>query len=186
MNQKYQSDLIAIIGMACRFPEANDHNQFWHNLEEGINSISEIPSQRWEVEKYYYDTPETPNKSISKWAGLIEYIDQFDAQFFDISPREATRTDPQQRILLELSWSCIEDAGYSPSQLSGKDVGVFIGACSYDSILLMNQNQDNVEGHSGTGTWTCMIPNRISSFFNLHGPSIPIDIACSSSLVAIH
>ena len=186
MNQKYQSDLIAIIGMACRFPEANDHNQFWQNIEQGINSISEIPSQRWEVQKYYSDTPETPNKTISKWAGITEDIDQFDAEFFDISPREATRTDPQQRILLELSWSCIEDAGYSPSQLSGKEVGVFIGACSYDSILLMNQNQDNVEGHSGTGTWTCMIPNRISSFFNLHGPSIPIDTACSSSLVAIH
>ncbi|NEQ82909.1 MAG: acyltransferase domain-containing protein, partial [Moorea sp. SIO2I5] len=169
-----------------RFPEANDHNQFWQNIEQGINSISEITSQRWEVEKYYSDTPETPNKTISKWGGLIEGVDQFDAELFDISPREATRTDPQQRILLELSWSCIEDAGYSPSQLSGKDVGVFIGACSYDSILLMNQNQDNVEGHSGTGTWTCMIPNRISSFFNLHGPSIPIDTACSSSLVAIH
>ena len=186
MNHKNQSDLIAIIGIACRFPEANDHNQFWQNLEQGINSISEVHSQRWEVDKYYSDTPETPNKTISKWGGLIEGVDQFDAQFFGISPREATRIDPQQRIMLELSWSCIEDAGYSPSQLSGKDVGVFIGACSYDSILLMNQNQDNVEGHSGTGTWTCMIPNRISSFFNLHGPSIPIDTACSSSLVAIH
>lgn len=66
MNQKYQSDLIAIIGMGCRFPGANDHNQFWHNIEQGINSISEITSQRWEVEKYYSDTPETPNKTISK------------------------------------------------------------------------------------------------------------------------
>ncbi len=186
MNQEYQSDLIAIIGMACRFPGANDHNQFWQNLELGVNSISEIPSQRWKVEKYYSATPEQPNKSISKWGGLIEGVDQFDAQFFGISPRETTSLDPQQRMMLELSWSCIEDAGYSPFQLSGSNVGVFIGACNYDSILLMNKSEEDIEGHNGTGTWTCMIPNRISSYFNFHGPSIPIDTACSSSLVAIH
>ncbi|AOX00475.1 hypothetical protein BJP34_14335 [Moorena producens PAL-8-15-08-1] len=185
MNQKYQSDLIAIIGIACRFPEANDHNQFWQNLEQGINSISEIPSQRWEVEKYYSETPETPNKTISKWAGLIEGIDQFDAQFFGISPREATRMDPQQRIMLELSWSCIEDAGYSPLELSGSQVGVFIGACNYDYNELQHQNE-NIEGHTATGSYTCIIPNRISYFFNFHGPSLPVDTACSSSLVALH
>ena len=185
MNQKYQSDLIAIIGIACRFPEANDHNQFWHNLEQGINSISEIPSQRWEVEKYYSDTSKTPNKTISKWAGLIEGIDQFDAQFFGISPREATRMDPQQRIMLELSWSCIEDAGYSPLELSGSQVGVFIGSCNYDYNELQHQNE-NIEGHTATGSYTCIIPNRISYFFNFHGPSLPVDTACSSSLVALH
>jgi acyl transferase domain-containing protein len=94
--------------------------------------------------------------------------------------------DPQQRLMLELSWSCLEDAGYSPSQLSGSPVGVFIGACNYDSILNLNQDQENIEGHIGTGTWTCMIPNRISHFFDFRGPSIPVDTACSSSLVAIH
>ncbi|NES77487.1 MULTISPECIES: beta-ketoacyl synthase N-terminal-like domain-containing protein [unclassified Okeania] len=188
MNREQQGAFtnIAIIGMACRFPGANDYKQFWQNLELGVNSISEVPSQRWEVDKYYSATPEQPNKSISKWGGLIEGVDQFDTHFFGISPREATSLDPQQRMMLELSWSCMEDAGYSPSQLSGKNVGVFIGACSYDSILLMNKNEESIEGHSGTGTWTCMIPNRISSYFNFHGPSIPIDTACSSSLVAIH
>ncbi len=186
MKEEQKSDLIAIIGIACRFPGADDYNQFWKNLENGVNSISEIPPQRWEIEKHYSPIPNQPNKTISKWGGLVKGIDEFDAEFFSISPREAGKVDPQQRIMLELSWSCIEDAGYSPSQFSGKDVGVFMGACNYDSILLMNQNQENVEGHSGTGTWTCMIPNRISSFFNFHGPSIPIDTACSSSLVAIH
>ena len=73
-------------------------------------------------------------------------------KFFGISPREAKMTDPQQRLMLELSWSCLEDAGYSPSQLSGSSVGVFIGACNYDSILFLNQDQENIEGHIGTGT----------------------------------
>ena len=117
---------IAIIGMACRFPGANDYNQYWQNLELGVNSISEIPPQRWDVEKYYSPNPEAPNKSISKWAGLIEGVDQFDAEFFGIAPREATRMDPQQRIMLELSWSCMEDAGYLPLELSGSQSSVAI------------------------------------------------------------
>ena len=176
---------MAIIGMACRFPGANDYNQYWQNLELGISSISEIPPQRWDVEKYYSPNPEAPNKSISKWAGLIEGVDQFDAEFFGISPREAIRMDPQQRIMLELSWSCLEDAGYLPLELSGSKVGVFIGACNYDYDQLQHQGE-NIEGHTATGSYTCIIPNRISYYFNFHGPSIPVDTACSSSLVALH
>ncbi len=176
---------IAVIGMGCRFPGANNYQQFWQNLEQGINSISEIPSQRWEVEKYYSPNPQE-GKSISKWGGFIEEIDFFDAQFFGISPREAQRMDPQQRLMLELTWSCIEDAGYAPSQLSGSSVGVFIGVCNYDYDLLQNGDHRHTDGHTGTGTWNCMIPNRISYFFNFRGPSIPVDTACSSSLVALH
>ncbi|MGB8690435.1 MAG: beta-ketoacyl synthase N-terminal-like domain-containing protein [Microcoleus sp.] len=185
-TEQHQRDAIAIIGMACRFPGANDYEQFWRNLEAGVNSITEIPPQRWDVEKYYSPHPQQRNKTISKWAGLIQGSDQFDAQFFAISPREAKSLDPQQRLMLELSWSCLEDAGYSPSQLSGSQVGVFIGACNYDSVLLLNQNQENIEGHSGTGSWGCMIPNRISYFLNFRGLSVPVDTACSSSLVALH
>ncbi|NEQ40369.1 MAG: SDR family NAD(P)-dependent oxidoreductase [Okeania sp. SIO3I5] len=185
-QQQQKNDPTAIIGIACRFPGADDYSQFWKNLEAGVNSISEIPRQRWEVEKYYSPISNQPNKTISKWSGLIEGIDQFDAQFFDISPREATRMDPQQRIMLELSWSCLEDGGYSPLELSGSKVGVFIGVCNYDYDQLQHRIETNADGHSGTGTWTCMLPNRISSFFNWHGPSIPIDTACSSSLAAIH
>jgi acyl transferase domain-containing protein/acyl carrier protein len=180
------NDLIAIIGISCRFPGANNYHQFWRNLQQGINSITEIPSERWDIDKFYSTKPEEPNKSISKWGGFIEGIDQFDAQFFGISPREAQRMDPQQRLMLELSWSCIEDAGYAPSQLSGSSVGVFIGVCNYDYDILQNGYQQDTDGHTGTGTWTSIIPNRISYFLNFRGPSIPVDTACSSSLVAIH
>ncbi|VXD21210.1 polyketide synthase type 1 [Planktothrix serta PCC 8927] len=185
-REQNQGEAIAIIGMACRFPGANDYEQFWLNLEAGVNSITEIPPQRWDVNKYYSPHPQERNKTISKWAGLIQDSDQFDAQFFAISPREAKTLDPQQRLMLELSWSCLEDAGYSPSQLSGSQVGVFIGACNYDSVLLLNQNQENIEGHSGTGSWGCMIANRISYFLNFRGLSVSVDTACSSSLVALH
>jgi len=146
-------NLTAIIGMASRFPGADNYNQFWENMEVGVNSISQIPSQKWEVKKYYSSIGTQPNKTISKWGGLIKGIDKFDAQFFGISPREARKISPQHRIILELSWSCIEDTGHSLSQLSGKDVGVFMGACNDDSFFLMNRNQENVEGHSGIGSW---------------------------------
>ncbi len=185
-NTRSNDDEIAIVGMACRFPGANDCEEFWQNLEKGANSIGEIPPQRWSVEKYYSQDPDEPNKSISKWGGFIEGVDLFDADFFAISPREAQRMDPQQRIILELSWSCLEDAGYSPKQLSGSPVGVFMGICNYDYDGLQHRHENNIDGHSATGTWVCMVPNRISSYFNFSGPSIPIDTACSSSLVAIH
>jgi acyl transferase domain-containing protein len=185
-NTCSNEDEIAIVGMSCRFPGANDCEEFWQNLEKGVNSIGEFPPQRWSVEKFYSQAPDEPNKSISKWGGFIEGVDLFDADFFAISPREAQRMDPQQRIILELSWSCLEDAGYSPKQLSGSPVGVFIGICNYDYDGLQHRQENNIDGHSGTGTWVCMVPNRISSYFNFSGPSIPIDTACSSSLVAIH
>ena len=177
---------IAIIGMACKFPGATNYQEFWQNLEEGINSISEIPSQRWEIENFYSPKPKEQNKSISKWGGFIEGIDQFDAQFFGISPREAQRMDPQQRLMLELTWSCLEDAGYVPSQLSGSSTGVFLGACHYDYDILQNSYTQDTDGHAATGNWNFMISNRISSFFNFRGPSIHVDTACSSSLVAVH
>ncbi|GAA6617367.1 SDR family NAD(P)-dependent oxidoreductase [Scytonema sp. NUACC26] len=179
-------DLVAIIGMACRFPGAKDYHQFWDNLEKGINNITEIPSNRWNLENFYSANPEESNKSISKWGGFIEGADKFDPMFFCISRREAMLLDPQQRLMLEMAWSCLEDGGYSPAQLSGTHVGVFVGVCNFDYKELLEKQQNNIEGHLSTGTYTTIIPNRISYFFNFHGPSVAVDTACSSSLVAIH
>ena len=108
---------IAIIGMACRFPGANDYQQFWENLKNGVNSIREIPTDRWDIDQYYSPDHDTPNTSVSKWGGLLDEIDKFDNQFFNISPREAESMDPQQRLLLEETWHCLEDAGVKPTQL---------------------------------------------------------------------
>ncbi|MEH1773539.1 type I polyketide synthase [Nostoc sp.] len=180
-----QSEAIAIIGIGCRFPGANNYNEFWESLEKGVNSVTDIPQERWNIDNFYSSNIELPNKSTSKWGGFIEDVDKFDAKFFQISEREALRTDPQQRIMLELSWSCLEDAGYSPLKLSGNNVGVFVGVCNFDYKELQDKGEV-IEGYNSTGTYTSIIPNRISYFFNFHGPSIPIDTACSSSLVAIH
>ncbi len=177
---------VAIIGIGCRFPGANDYNEFWNNLESGTNSVTEVPSDRWEIDKFYSPNSQDANKTISKWGGYIKDADKFDARFFDISPREAIKMDPQQRLMLELTWSCIEDAGYSPSKLFGRNIGVFTGVFNLDYKELQVMYGEQVEGHTSTGTSTCMIPNRISYFFDFHGPSVPVDTACSASLVAMH
>ena len=175
---------IAVIGMSCRFPEAENYRQFWHNLAQGTNSITPVPAERWSLEEYYSPKQGTPYKSISKWGGFIRGVDQFDASFFGISPREAERMDPQQRIALELSWECLEDAGYAPSALSGANVGIYMGLGGFDYSLI--QADMPIEGYTALGTLLSLIPNRVSHTFNFSGPSVPVDTACSGALVAIH
>ena len=97
---------IAVIGIACRVPGARDHREFWENLLTGKNSISEIPANRWDVNKFYSPDINELNKSISKWGGFVDYFDEFDNKFFNISPREAKSMDPQQRVMLEETWHC--------------------------------------------------------------------------------
>ncbi len=177
---------IAIIGMACRFPGAADYHQFWQNLVSGVDSVTEIPPDRWDWRAYWGDPLTEPNKTNSRWGGFIDDVDKFDASFFNISPREAELMDPQQRILLELSFACIEDAGYRPSALSGSKTGVFTGSCNYDYKELQERYGSQIEGHLLTGTANTIVPNRLSYHFNLHGPSVSVDTACSSSLVALH
>lgn len=179
-----QAANIAIVGMSCRFPGADHYEEFWSNLVAAKNSVSEIPEDRWSWRSYQGDAGE-PNKSISKWGGFLARADRFDAAFFGISPREAEWMDPQQRLALELAWQCIEDAGYIPQELSGSDIGVFVGASTYDYKELQETYRSEIEGHAATGVHNCIIPNRISFFFNLHGPSVLVDTACSSSLIAI-
>ncbi len=177
---------IAVIGMACRFPGANTYQAFWHNLVNGVNSISEIPPERWDYSPYYAKDPAIPDTSVSKWGGFLDQIDQFDADFFKLSPREVQRMDPQQRIVLELSWSCFEDAGYDPRAMQGSQTGVYLGICNFDYEELLLKSQHPIEGHTLTGNHASIVPNRISYLFNFQGPSLPFDTACSSSLMALH
>ena len=176
---------IAVIGMACRFPGASDDAQFWQNLVHGVDSVQEIPSSRWEQAKYY--SPDgSEGRSRSKWCGLIEDIDQFDARFFNISPREAGEMDPQQRLLMEETLHCIEDAGIAPEELQTLRTGVFIGECNSDYQQISSSDETRKDGYAALGNLKAILSNRISYFFNLTGPSITIDSACASSLVVVH
>ncbi|UUZ86380.1 type I polyketide synthase [Paenibacillus sp. P26] len=177
---------IAIIGMACRFPGARNYEEFWENLKEGRSSIQEIPKDRWDWKAYWGDPQKERNKSNSKWGGFIDDVDAFDPGFFGLSAREVEATDPQQRIMLELTWSCLEDAGVRPSRLSGNKVGVYIGVFNFDYKGLQESRERTIETYHSIGTASAVIANRISHYFNFKGPSFPIDTACSSSFNAIH
>lgn len=176
------NDQIAVIGMAGRYPGAENLELFWQNLSAGVNSIQQVPSWRWDVERFYDPKP-TPGKVYSKWLGAVDDVECFDPLFFNITPAEAEEMDPQQRIFLQLSYHAFEDAGYSPQSLSNSLCGVYLGIMNCDYTVITSKSGG---GLNTTANNNAIAAARIAYFFNLKGPAIPIDTACSSSLVAIH
>ena len=181
-----QTEEIAVIGMAGRFPGARDLETFWNNLAAGHCSVQIVPSQRWPIEEYFDQRPGVPNKTYCKWGGFIEDIERFDSLFFSISPAEAEAMDPQQRIFLEEAWRALEDAGYAPDSLAGSSCGVFVGAGASDYLHHLKAAGKFPDAYTLLGTSSSILAARISYFLGLTGPSMAIDTACSSSLVAIH
>lgn len=178
---------IAVVGASCRFPGGvSNLNQYWSLLVNNIDGISQIPSKRWNVERFSHKLRKVPGRSCTQSGGIIENIDHFDNDFFGISPKEAEYMDPQQRLMLELVWEALEDAQIRPSTVSGSNTPVYLGASSFDSSLSRADDACVIGPYSMIGTALSIIANRISYIFNLHGPSLVIDTACSSSLVAIH
>jgi acyl transferase domain-containing protein/acyl carrier protein len=177
---------IAIIGIAFRFPGANDCAMFWKNLVERKSAVTEVPSARWDWRQMWGDPTLEVNKTFSKWAGFIDDVDAFDHEFFSYLPKVVTNMDPQQRIMLELAWASLEDAGIPPSSLRGHRVGVFAGVTHHDYKELLAGTKVPAGPYHYTGTATVVVPNRVSHFFGFRGPSLPVDTACSSSLNAIH
>ncbi|MDP4536966.1 SDR family NAD(P)-dependent oxidoreductase [Alkalimonas collagenimarina] len=177
---------IAIIGMACRFPKAENYHQYWENLLAQKSCISDIPHTRWDWRHYDGDPLVEVNKSNSRWGGFIDKVNCFDYRFFGISPSTAQAMDPQQRIMLELSWACMEDAGVVPQSLAGQNVGVYIGAFNFDYKELLEKHDRPIEAYQSTGTANAIIANRISHFYDFNGPSVTVDTACSASMNAVH
>jgi len=187
--ERSQSEPIAIIGMACRFPgNADAPDAFWGVLRNGIDAITEIPSDRWDVDAYYHPDPEHPGKMYTRQGGFLREIDRFDPQLFGISPREAVTMDPQQRLLLEVSWEALEDAGQSQDRLAGNQSGVFLGITSndYGPLSLQSGEFSRIDPYQITGNALNAAAGRLSYTFGFHGPCMAIDTACSSSLVAVH
>ncbi|BAZ48614.1 erythronolide synthase [Nostoc sp. NIES-4103] len=185
--QQAQTEPIAIIGMGCRFPfGANSPEAFWQLLESRVNGITEVPANRWDINSYYDASLDIPGKVYTRCGGfLTQQIDEFDANFFNISPREATMLDPQQRLLLEVSWEAIEQAGLSSVELRGSQTGVFIGMMTQDYAHL-TQQPTLIDLHTGTGNAISVAAGRLSYLFGFHGPTLTVDTACASSLVAVH
>ena len=177
---------IAIIGMAGRFPDADDYETFWENIKNGRFSVGEVPKNRWDIDRYYDPRPQTPDRTYSRQGGYLRGVENFDPMFFGITPAEAEFIDPQQRVFLEEAWKAFEDAGYNPQDFARKRCGVFVGAPPSDYDVLMQDAGLSVNPYVFTGNSQAILSARISYFLNLTGPSIAIDTACSSTLVALY
>ncbi|WP_372365140.1 aminotransferase class I/II-fold pyridoxal phosphate-dependent enzyme [Candidatus Uabimicrobium sp. HlEnr_7] len=184
----HKNEPLAIVGIGCRFPGGASHPQkFWELLLNETDAIIDVPLDRWDMRKYYSLNTNLPGKMRQKQAGFLqEKIDEFDPLFFGISPREAEFLDPQQRILLEVAYEAIEDAGIRLEQLQQAVAGVFVGGFCLDNLLQKTNplNRDTIGAMSPTSSSMTMLSNRLSYIFDLKGPSLSIDTACSSSLVA--
>ena len=187
--ERSKTEPIAIVGMACRFPGgANDLDAYWQLLRQGVDAITNIPPERWDVDSYYDPDPETPGKMYTRSGAFLRNVDQFDPQFFGISPREAVDLDPQQRLLLEVTWEALENAGQAPDLLARSRTGIFIGIGQNDYAQLQLKSGDlrRLNAYMATGNGLSFASGRLSYVLGLQGPNLAIDTACSSSLVAIH
>jgi len=187
--QRSNHDPIAIVGIGCRFPGgANDPVSFWKMLCDGVDAITEIPPDRWDIRAFYDAVPATLGKSHIRRGGFIKDIHQFDPEFFGVSLREAPSIDPQQRLLLETAWEALEDGGEVLDAVHGARMGVFVGISTsdYKDLLCTLNDLDFANTYTTMGTAACIAANRISYCLNLKGPSCAVDTACSSSLSAIH
>ncbi|MEV0131826.1 aminotransferase class III-fold pyridoxal phosphate-dependent enzyme [Dactylosporangium sp. NPDC050688] len=162
---------IAVIGIGCRFPGATGPEAFWKLLESGTDAVGG-------------DVPGHP--PLGRPHGLLADVDQFDAEFFAVSAKEAGHVDPQHRLLLEVAWETLEHAGVPPASLAGTRTGVFVGISGSDYGRLIAREPHLHSLHSGTGQALSVAANRISYTLGLKGPSVAVDTACSSSLVALH
>jgi len=186
INEKYLDDDIAIIGMSGRLPNAKNPDEYWQNLREGINCITDIPAGRKEdIERIL--TEEQKKKVTYSSSGFLDNVDKFDASFFRISPKEAKFMEPEHRLFMEVVWEAIEDAGY-PNMINGTMTGVYVGHDHVAGSVYKNYTGglDNGDTLALTGVYPSILPSRISYFLDLHGPSIVYDTACSSGFVALH
>ncbi len=172
--------------MACRFPKADNTEEYWKILCDSTDAITEVPKTRWNIDEYYDETPKKQGKITTRFGGFLNMFDQFDAHFFGITPREAVSIDPQHRVLLETTWNALENACINPESLAGTDTGVFVGIISHDYELLQIKNAQQYDMYFSTGNASSIAAGRISYTFGFQGPAMSVDTACSSSLVSVH
>ncbi|MBK1786599.1 type I polyketide synthase [Prauserella cavernicola] len=179
-------DLIAIVGMACRFPGgARSPEQLWQLLLDERDAMGGYPDDRgWQVD--FLGNPEEPEREFRRVGGFLHDAADFDPEFFGMAPREALATDPQQRLLLEVTWEAFERAGIDPTSLHGSETGVFAGLIYNDYSSRFPNLLEGYEGYLGNGSANSVASGRVAYALGLQGPAITVDTACSSSLVALH
>jgi acyl transferase domain-containing protein/SAM-dependent methyltransferase len=178
---------LAIIGCGVRLPGGiSTPSNFWDMLVAGEDAIGEIPPQRWDVDAYYNAERGHEGTMYTRAGGFLDDVATFDPGFFGISPREAISMDPQQRLMLEVTWEALEHAGQQDSALRGSRTGVFLGLCNSDYSRLVFADPASPDVTAATGNQSSVAAGRISYALGLRGPSMVIDTACSSSLVALH
>lgn len=190
LEQSRAVEEIAVIGMACQFPTGQDGAQdldaFWQVLVNEVDAVKEAPEARLS-KQFYNPDPDAAGKIISIQGGYLNDIDQFAAEFFFISPREADSLDPQQRMLLENHWRALEHAGILPSSLMSSQTGLFAGICNNDYYhLLASRAYTDIDSYMASGTAHSTAVGRLAFYLGTQGPAIAVDTACSSSLVSIH
>ncbi|NCG19578.1 MAG: SDR family NAD(P)-dependent oxidoreductase, partial [Rhodobacterales bacterium] len=185
---RYDEEPIAIVGMSCRFPGANSPEAFWAMLRDGVDPMRDVPAERWDLSEYYDPTPGVPGKMYVRQGGFVDNVDQFDPEFFGISPREAASMDPQQRMLLEVTWEALENAGHTTPSLKDSRTAVFIGVGDSGYLQRFQKPGEALYNntYSGTGNLSAFVAGRVAYVLGLHGPNLSLNTACSSSLVATH
>jgi acyl transferase domain-containing protein len=179
---------IAIVGIGCRMPGGADTpDKFWALVRDGVDAITEVPADRWDVDAFYDPDPDVPGKMATRWGGFLSRVDGFDPVFFGISPREAQSMDPQQRLLLEVTWEALENAAISSARIDGTRTGIFVGMSAGDYFQVLRSAGPRVfDAYTASGVAHSVASGRLSYVLGARGPSLAIDTACSSSLVAIH
>src|SRR5215475_3930669 len=178
---------IAVVGMSCRMPGADDPAAFWRRLSEGFDASREFPAERADARVLYDPDPDRPGHAYTISGSFLDRVDLFEPEVFGISPREAVGMDPQQRLALEVSWEALERAGHAPDRLDGSRTGVYLGVSTTDYVRLRQQlgDPDDVDAYQLIGE-PSFIAGRIAYTLGLRGPAKVMDTTCSSSLVAVH